>query len=322
MHFLLRPLLLAVLAFSFSFSGANAQDYPAKPIRLIIPFQPGGGSDTLARLLGERLTAKWKQPVIVENHAGAGGNLGAEIVAKAAPDGYTLLISSPGPVVINKNLYDKLSFDPDGFEPVAIIATNYGVLAVNPKTGLESVGQLIAYAKANPNKLNYASAGSGTTPHLAGELFKSLAGINLTHVPYKGAGPAFTGLLGGEVDMMFVDVFIALPHVRTGRLRALALGGGARNPLLPNVPVMAETVRGFDYQVWQGMVAPAGTPTAIRNRLAAAVAEAVKQPDLSKRLADTGLEAVGSTPAEMAQVMRADRERWGRVIRATGAKAD
>lgn len=322
MHFSLRPLLLAVLAFALSFSAANAQDYPVKPIRLIIPFQPGGGSDTLARLLGEKLTAKWKQPVIVENHAGAGGNLGAEIVAKAAPDGYTLLISSPGPVVINKNLYDKLSFDPDGFEPVAIIATNYGVLAVNPKAGLESVAQLIAYAKANPNKLNYASAGSGTTPHLAGELFKSLAGINLTHVPYKGAGPAFTGLLGGEVDMMFVDVFIALPHIRTGRLRALALGGGARNPLLPNVPVMAETVPGFDYQVWQGMVAPAGTPAAIRNRLAAAVAEAVKQPDMSKRLADVGLESVGGTPAEMAQVMRADRERWGRVIRATGAKAD
>jgi len=313
--------LLAAAAFALSLA-AQAQEYPARPIRLIIPFQPGGGSDTLARLLGEKLSARWKQPVIVENHAGAGGNLGAEIVAKAPPDGYTLLISSPGPVVINKNLYDKLSFDPDGFEPVAIIATNYGVLAVNPKAGLESVAQLIAYARANPNKLNYASAGSGTTPHLAGELFKSLAGINLTHVPYKGAGPAFTGLLGGEVDMMFVDVFIALPHIRSGRLRALALGGGARNPLLPNVPVMAETVSGFDYQVWQGMVAPAGTPAALRSRIAAAVAEVVKQPDMSKRLADVGLEAVGSTPAEMAQVMRADRERWGRVIRATGAKAD
>ncbi|HEX4326329.1 MAG TPA: tripartite tricarboxylate transporter substrate binding protein [Burkholderiales bacterium] len=319
MRLLARLLLLA--AFSLSFA-ARAQDYPSKPIRLIIPFQPGGGSDTLARLLGEKLTAKWKQPVIVENHAGAGGNLGAEIVAKAPPDGYTLLISSPGPVVINKNLYDKLSFDPEGFEPVSIIATNYGVLAVNPKAGFDSVPQLIAYARANPNKLNYASAGSGTTPHLAGELFKSLAGINLTHVPYKGAGPAFTGLLGGEVDMMFVDVFIALPHVRTGRLRALALGGGARNPLLPNVPVMAETVPGFDYQVWQGMVAPAGTPAALRGRIAAAVAEAVQQSDMRKRLADVGLEAVGSMPAEMAQVMRADRERWGRVIRATGAKAD
>lgn len=319
MRRVLHLLCAAALAMA---AASHAQDYPAKPIRLVIPFQPGGGSDTLARLLGERLTAKWKQPVIVENHAGAGGNLGAEIVARAQPDGYTLLVSSPGPVVINKSLYEKLAFDPDGFEPVGIIATNYGVLAVNPKAGLESVPQLIAYAKANPDKLNFASAGSGTTPHLAGELFKSLAGIKLVHVPYKGAGPAFTALLGGEVDMMFVDVFIALPHVKTGRLRALALGGGARNPLFPNVPVMAEIVPGFDYQVWQGMVAPAGTPAAIRAKLAQAVAEAVQQPEMRKKLADIGLEAVGGTPADMGRVMRADRERWGQVIRATGARAD
>ncbi|HEY4372243.1 MAG TPA: tripartite tricarboxylate transporter substrate binding protein [Burkholderiales bacterium] len=313
--------LLCAAALLFT-AAAQAQDYPVKPIRLVIPFQPGGGSDTLARLLGERLTAKWKQPVIVENHAGAGGNLGAELVARAQPDGYTLLVSSPGPVVINKSLYEKLAFDPDGFEPVSIIATNYGVLAVNPKAHLDSVPQLIAYARANPDKLNYASAGSGTTPHLAGELFKSLAGIRMTHVPYKGAGPAFTALLGGEVDMMFVDVFIALPHVRTGRLHALALGGGKRNPLLPGVPVMAEIVPGFDYQVWQSMVAPSGTPQAIRARLAQAVAEIVQQPEMRKKLADIGLETVGSTPAEMTRVMRADRERWGRVIRATGARAD
>lgn len=317
----LLPSLCALAALAFSLS-PNAQDFPTKPVRIIVPFQPGGGSDTLARLLAEKLNAKWNQPVSVENRAGAGGNLGAEFVAKAAPDGYILLISSPGPVVINKSLYAKLGFDPDTFVPVSIIATNYGVLAVHPKVGLETVAQLIATARATPDKLNYASAGSGTTPHLAGELFKSLAGVRITHVPYKGAGPGFAGLLGGEVDMMFVDVFIALPHVRSGKLLALALGGGKRNPLLPNVPVMSEVLPGFDYQVWQGMVAPGGTPADVVGRLSAAVAEAVRQPDVVKRLSDVGLESVGSTPAGMGAVMKQDRERWGRVVRETGAKAD
>ena len=312
-------LLAAALAFPLA---SPAQEYPARPIRIVVPFQPGGGSDTLARLLGEKLTARWSQPVIVENRAGAGGNLGAEFVARSAPDGYTLFLSSPGPLVVNKSLYASLPFDPDAFVPVSIIATNYSVLAVHPRAGLDSVAALIAYARASPDKLNYASAGSGTTPHLAGELFKSLAGVRITHVPYKGAGPGFAGLLGGEVDMMFVDVFIALPHVRSGKLRAIALGGGRRNPLFPGVPVMAEAVPGFDYQVWQGIVAPSGTPAAVVGKLSGAVAETVRQPDVAKRLAEVGLEAVGSTPAEMGAVMKQDRERWGKVVRETGARAD
>ena len=315
---LLRPLLLA-LALPLAL---HAQDYPAKPVRIVVPFQPGGGSDTLGRLLAEKLSARWGQPVVVENRAGAGGNVGAGFVAQSPPDGYTLLLSSPGPVVINKSLYGSLPFDPDLFVPVSIIATNYGVLAVHPRAGLDSVAALIGAARAAPDKLNYASAGSGTTPHLAGELFKSLSGVRITHVPYKGAGPGFAGLLGGEVDMMFVDVFIALPHVRSGKLRALALGGGRRNPLLPGVPVLSEVLPGFEYSVWQGLVAPSGTPAAVASRLSAAVAEVVRQPDVVKRLADVGLEAVGSTPAEMGAVMRQDRERWGKVVRETGARAD
>ena len=313
-----RALLLA-LALPLA---SLAQDYPAKPVRLVVPFQPGGGSDTLARMLAEKLSPKWGQPVIVENRTGAGGNVGAEFVAKAAPDGYTLFVSSPGPVVINKSLYRSLPFDPDGFVPVSIIANNYSVLVVHPKVSAGSVASLIAYARANPDKLNYASAGSGTTLHLAGELFKSLTGVKITHVPYKGAGPGFAALLGGEVDMMFVDVYIALPHVRAGKLRALALSGGQRDPLLPGVPVMSEVLPGFEFQVWQGIVAPAGTPAGVVARVSAAVAEAVKQPDVVKRLADTGLHAVGSTPAEMGVVMKAVRERWGKVIRETGARAD
>ncbi len=301
---------------------AAAQDYPARPIRVVVPFPPGGGSDLLARLLGEKLQAKWGQPLIVENRTGAGGNLAAEFVARAAPDGYTLLLSSPGPVVINKSLYSSLPFDPDAFVPVGIIATTYGVLVVHPKTGLESVAALIAYARANPDKLNYASAGSGTTPHLAAELLKSSAGLRITHVPYKGVGPGFAAVLGGESDLMFVDLFLALPHVRSGKLRALALGGGKRNPLLPGVPVMSEVLPGFDYQVWQGIVAPAGTPAAVVAKLSAAVGDVVRMPEVAKRLADSGLEPVGSTAVEMGVVMRQDRERWGKVVRETGARAD
>jgi len=314
---------VAVLIAGLTFSHAPAaQEYPARPIRIIVPFSPGGGSDTLARLLAEKLHAKWGQAVVVENRVGAGGNLGAEAVANAAPDGHTVLISSPGPVVINKSLYAKLGFDPDTFVPVSVIATNHSVLAVHTKTGAQDLTQLIASAKTNPDKLNFSSAGTGTTPHLAGELFKTLAGLRIAHIPYKGAGPGFAALLAGEVDLMFVDVFIALPHIRAGKLRALALGGGKRDPLLPNVPVMSEVLPGFDYQVWQGMVAPAGTPAAITARWSAAIADAVRQPETSKKLQEIGLEAVGSTPAEMAQVIQQDRERWGRIIRATGARAD
>ena len=316
---LLRPLLLFALALPLAL---HAQDYPSRPVRIVVPFQPGGGSDTLGRLLAEKLTARWGQPVVVENRAGAGGNLGAGFVAQSSPDGHTLLLSSPGPVVINQSLYKSLPFDPDGFVPVSVIATNYGVLAVHPRTGLADVAALVAAARAAPDKRNFASAGSGTTPHLAGELFKSLAGVRLTHVPYKGAGPGFAALLAGEVDLMFVDVFIALPHVRVGRLRALALGGGARNPLLPGVPVLGEVLPGFEYSVWQGLVAPFGTPASVASRISGAVADIVRQPDVAKRLADVGLEAVGSSPAEMGAMMRQDRERWGKVVKETGARAD
>ena len=316
---LLRPLLLFALALPLAL---HAQDYPSRPVRIVVPFQPGGGSDTLGRLLAEKLTARWGQPVVVENRAGAGGNLGAGFVAQSSPDGHTLLLSSPGPVVINQSLYKSLPFDPDGFVPVSVIATNYGVLAVHPRTGFSDVAALVAAARAAPDKLNFASAGSGTTPHLAGELFKSLAGVRLTHVPYKGAGPGFAALLAGEVDLMFVDVFIALPHVRAGRLRALALGGGARNPLLPGVPVLGEVLPGFEYSVWQGLVAPFGTPASVASRISGAVADIVRQPDVAKRLADVGLEAVGSSPAEMGAMMRQDRERWGKVVKETGARAD
>lgn len=313
---------LVVFLLTLFMAASWGQEFPSKPVRLIVPFPTGGGSDLLARILAQRLHTKWGQPVIVENRAGAGGNLGAEYVARSEPDGHTLLISSPGPLVINKNLYEKLGFDPDTLVPVSIVARNYAVLVAHPKVGVKDVRQLVALAKAQPDRLNYATPGNGSTPHLATELFKSMAGVKMAHVPYKGSGPAFTDLLGGQVDVMFADVFTALQHIRSGKLHALALGGGKRDPLLPNVPVMAEVIPGFGYMVWQGVVAPAGTPPVVTGNLSSAIAEVLNQPDVAKRLSEVGLEPVGSTPAEMAQVMNADRRRWGTVIRATGAKAD
>ncbi|MSQ50325.1 MAG: tripartite tricarboxylate transporter substrate binding protein [Betaproteobacteria bacterium] len=301
---------------------AWAQDYPLKAINIVVPAAAGGGLDRVARLLADKFRAKWGQPVVVENRAGAAGIIGSEFVAKAAPDGYTLLFAATGQLVINKSLYANLNFDPDLFVPVSLVTAAPNVLVVHPKVAAENVQQLIAYARANPDKLSYASQGTGTTQHLSPELLKAITGINMVHVPYKGGAPALTDLLGGQVDMMFTEISSLLPHLRAGKLRALGVGSERRNAALPNVPAMSEIVPGFVSMTWQGMVAPAGTQTAIANRLSAATAEALKQADLAKLIAEASLESIGSTPVELAQFMRQERERWGKVIRAIGAKAD
>ena len=307
-----RVLLAAAAAFAFS---VQAQDYPSSPIKFVVPSAPGATTDALARIVGEQLQRKWGQPVIVENRAGAGGNIGAEYAIKANPDGYTLLFSYPAPVVVNKSLYAKLSFDPDGFVPVSLVGTAPLVLAVPPKVAAKSVQELIAFAKANPDRLNYASQGSGTTGHLAAELFKSMAGVSIVHVPYKSSAPAQTALLSGEVDMMLVELSSVLPQISAGKLRALAVGSEKRNPFLPEVPAMAEVLPGYVALTWFGVVAPPKTPPAIVNKLAAAVGEALKQPDVAKKLRGMTVDAIGSTPAEMALFMRQERERWANVIR-------
>jgi len=307
-----RVLLAAAAAFAFS---VQAQDYPSSPIKFVVPSAPGATTDALARIVGEQLQRKWGQPVIVENRAGAGGNIGAEYAIKANPDGYTLLFSYPAPVVVNKSLYAKLSFDPDGFVPVSLVGTAPLVLAVPPKVAAKSVQELIAFAKANPDRLNYASQGSGTTGHLAAELFKSMAGVSIVHVPYKSSAPAQTALLSGEVDMMLVELSSVLPQISAGKLRALAVGSEKRNPFLPEVPAMAEVLPGYVALTWFGVVAPPKTPPAIVNKLAGAVAEALKQPDVAKKLRGMTVDAIGSTPAEMALFMRQERERWANVIR-------
>jgi len=312
-------LLGAAMAFG---SAAHAQDYPAKPIRIIVPNPPGGGNDLMGRLVAERLRARWGQPVLVENRAGASGRIGAEFVARAAPDGYTLLVSAPAALVINKSLYAKLSYDSDAFVPVSVIVAGTGVLAVHPSVPVTSVPQLIEYGKANPDKLSYASQGNGTIAHLAGALFQLTTGAKSVHVPYKGSAPAITDLVGGQVGMMFSELAGALPHIISGKLRALGVGNDKRHPLLPNVPALTEVMPGFLFSYWTGMVAPTGTPPAIANRLSAEIAEGLKQPEMAKRLTEASMELVGSTPEEMAAFMRRESERWGNVIRLTGTKGE
>lgn len=305
---------------------AIAQDaaaYPAKQIRIIVPFPAGGTADILPRVLAEKLTARLGQAVVIENRAGAAGNIGAEAVFKADPDGYTLLSTPPPPLVMNQSLYAKLPFDAAQFVPVTVIANVPSVLLVHPRIAANTLQELIAVARANPDKLNYASQGSGTTSHLTAEMFKSAAGVRITHVPYKGTAPALTDLLGGQVDMMFDNLGVSAQHVRSGKLKALAMGSAKRAASLPTVPTVIEAgLPGFVSVAWFGIVAPPKTAPEIAAKLSAAVAEVLKHPDVQKRLQDLSAEPVGSTPAEMAAFMKEEVERWRRVIQSVGVKVD
>jgi tripartite-type tricarboxylate transporter receptor subunit TctC len=295
----------------------QAQEYPSKPVKIIVPVPAGGAADTLARVVGEKLSAKWGQPVIIENRAGAGGNIGADYVFNQPGDGHTLLLSPPGPIAINKSLYKNISFDSDQFVSVSVIAANPNVLLVHPKVPARTVQELIAYAKANPGKLNYASSGAGSTTHLAGELLKRSAGVDIVHIPYKGGPPAFADLMAGTVDMMFQGLATALPVILEGRLRVLAVGGEKRHAALPDVPTMNEILPGFVSTSWSGLVASPKTPPAIANKISAAIAEAFKNPDVARQV--KGLDArdlILSTPAEADRFMKEERERWGGVVRA------
>jgi tripartite-type tricarboxylate transporter receptor subunit TctC len=317
----LGGLLFAALVASAHPAAAQKSGYPNQTIKIVVPSPPGATTDTLARIVADKLQKKWGQPVIVDDRAGAAGNIGAEVAFKANPDGYTLLFSYPAPLVVNESLYDNLQYDPDKFEPVSLVAVVPLVLAVNPNVAAKDVRQLIAFAKANPNRLNFASQGYGTTGHLAGELFKSMAGVQIVHVPYKGSAPALTDLLGGQVQMMFIELSTVLPNIHAGTLRALAVGSEKRSSLLPDVPATSEVLPGFAASTWFGMVAPPKTPAAIVNQLSTTIAAAIREPDVATRLVDISADAVGDTPVEMATFLRQERERWGKVIRATGATA-
>ena len=313
---------LALLSMPGVQSAARAQGFPSKPVKVILPSPPGGGTDALARILADKLREKGGQPVIVENRAGAGGNIAGDVTSKAAPDGYTLMLAHPAPLVINKALYSKLSYDPDQFVPVSLVATVPNVLVVNAKSPAGSVAQLIAMARAEPGKLNFASGAIGSPSSLTPELFKSMTGVNIPSIPFQGSAPALVALLGGQVDMLFVELSTALPHIRAGKLRALAVAAERRSPFLPEVPTLADTLPGFNASVWFGIVAPPKTPAALAEQISRAVAEALKLADVSKQLVDMSMEAVGGTPAEMAQYLREESRRWGAVIRQSGARAD
>ena len=309
--------LVLMALFALAAHGAHAADaYPTKSVRLIVPFPPGGTTDILARALGTKLSESLGQAVIVENRPGAGGNIGAELVAKAPPDGYTLLLGTPGPLAINTRLYKNLPFDPaKDFTAVGQIVTVPSVLVVAADSPYQTVADVIKDAKAKPGNLMYASPGKGTTPHLAAELLKSMAGIDLQHVAYKGDAPAMQDVMGHQVPIMMANVAGVIAQVKSGRLRALAVSGPKRSALLPDVPTLAESgVRDYNVTAWAGVVGPAGLPEAVVARLNAEIGKVMGTPDLHKKMEQLSAEVATSTPAQFASLIRTEQARWGKVI--------
>ena len=302
---------------------ATAQTFPVKPIRFVVPFAPGGGTDLLARAIGQRLTDVLGQPVVVDNRAGAGGVIGADLVAKAAPDGYTIVLGSPGPLTINPNLRPSIPYRLKDFAPITLATISPFVLVVNPALGVASVKELIVLAKSKPGTLNFGSGGNGSVAHLAGEQFKALAGVQITHVPYKGSNPSIIDLIGGQLQLVIDNLPVLVLHVRSGRLKALALGTRKRSVLLPEVPTMIEAgVPGYQASTAFGVLAPAKTPRAIIARLNREVVTILRAPDLIERFAGLGLEAVGSTPEEYAEHLRAELAQYSKLIKSIGLKLE
>lgn len=315
----LAALLVGCMPLSLAAQGA----YPDQTIRMIVPYPPGGGVDVLGRIVAQKLSESLGQRVVVENRPGASGMIGSEQVAKAAPTGYTLLANA-AIHVINPSLYPKMSFDAmRDFAPVSLIAQVPLMLVVHPSLPVKSVRDLIALAKARPNELNFSSSGNATTPHLAGESFKIATGVRMQHVPYKGAAPSFIDLIGGHVQLTFDSMSVAMPYVKSGRVRALAVTTAKRSPTVPDLPTIAESgVPGFDISTWYGVWAPAGTPKDIANKIAAEIANALNQPAVRERLADLGAEPVGNTPEEFAAYCQSELVKWSIIVRESGAKAD
>ena len=313
---------LALAAMLAVLPQADAQDYPSRPVKIIVPFPAGGTADVMPRVIGEWLSRKWGQPVLVENRTGAAGNIGAEAVAKAQPDGYTLLSAPPPPLVINQNLYPKLGFDPSEFVPIVIMGRVPNALVVNPKLPLNSVAEVIAYAKANPGKLTSATQGNGTTSHLTSELFQMMADLKFQHVPYRGSAPALTDLVAGSVDLMFDNLGVSLPLVKGGQLKLLGVATPKRMASLPDVPTIAETLPGFESAAWFAIVAPPKTPQAVVDKINADVNEALRQSDIVQRLTQLSAEPIGGTPQATAAYMREEIERWHKVIKAANVKLD
>ncbi len=321
-----RRAALAALALAATLPATGqAQAFPAKPVTLVVPFAPGGPTDAMARILASAIKPSLTQGMLVDNKPGAGGNIGAELVARAPADGHTLLFGTSGPLAINTSLFSKINYDPvKSFAPVIRIGHLPNVLVVHSSLPVQNVRELIAHAKANPGKLSYASSGNGASSHLAGVLFNLRTGTDLQHVPYKGTGPALNDLLGGQVSMSFTDVLTALPHIKTGRLRVLGVTAGVRSPSLPEVPTLMEQgVKDFDVSVFFGIVAPAGTPREVVATLNAAFVQALQQPEVRQKLMAQGLEmATGFAPEQLAEFIQAEVPKWREVVKASGAKVD
>lgn len=303
---------------------AAAQGYPAKPVRFIVPYPPGGNTDVLARLIGQKLAESWGQQVIMDNRGGAAGTVGADLAAKAPPDGYTIVMGTFGNMLVANSLYKKLAYEPlRDFAPVVLVANPPGLLVVHPSLPVKDVRQLIALAKANPGKLNYASSGSGAWNHLFGELFKSMAKVTITHVPYRGGAPAVTDLLGGHVEVMFAPFPPALPQIKARKLRVLAVTTGKRSGLLPEVPTITENgLPGYEAEGWFAVLAPAKTPQPIVAQLNKEINRILQLPDVKAALAADGAEPAGGTPEQLAQSIRKNQEKWDRIIRALNIRLD
>ncbi|MDR6424005.1 tripartite-type tricarboxylate transporter receptor subunit TctC [Variovorax beijingensis] len=320
---LLRHLASTLLVCLPLVAAAQAGDFPNKAIRIVVPFPPGGATDAAARLVAVKMGEHWGQPVVVDNRAGAGGNVGSDLVAKAPADGYTLVMGVTGSHAINTSLYSRMPYDPVAdFVAISQVAVVPNVLVVHPSVPAKNLAELMALAKKEPGKLNYASLGNGTAAHLGMEMLKSEAGVDITHVPYKGSAPAVSDLLAGQVQMMVDGLPSALPHVKAGKLRAIALTSLRRAPSLPDLPTIAETYPGFYADAWSGLFAPKGTPQPVVDKLSAEVQRILKLPEVREKLTALGAEPVGSTQAEFAAHVKREIDKWAKVVKTSGAKVD
>jgi len=318
----MRLALIVVIAALLP-SFAEAQPYPSKPVRIIVNFPAGGVADIYARIIGAKVQESWGQPVVVENRTGGGGNIGADAVAKSAPDGYTLNMSAIGPHAVNVSLFSKMPYDPvKDFAAIALVLEAEGLLVVHPTVPANSVAELIAYARANPGKLTFASAGPGTASHLAGELFKTMAKVDMLHIPYKGNVPAITDLLAGQTSLLFATMPTVLPHAKAGKLRALATLGSGRSAATPELPTIGETLKGFEVNNWIGLFAPAGTPAEIVKRWNAEVMRVMQSPDIQARLPVDGARFTLNTPEQFAAFVKSEITKWAPVVKASGARVD
>ncbi len=320
-------LALPALALASPALAQQATPWPDRPVRIVVPYPPGGSNDILARILAEALRERLGQPFVIENRAGAGGNIGADLVAKAAPDGTTLLLTAPGPLAINDQVYRSMPYDPArDLVPVALVATVPIVLMVSNGLPAHSVAELIALARARPGQLSFGSSGNASTNHLAGELLKAMAGINITHIPYRGAAPAMTDLINGTLALMFDNMPGSIGQIREGRVRALAIAGAHRAPVLPELPTVAEAggpaLAGFDAEAWFGLAAPGGTPAALVERINQQVKAALALPGVQARFVEAGATSSTLDAAGFARFVAAERDKWGKVVQASGARAE